>query len=92
MKFCKDCIYHRSELGGSRYDSCWHNVQLDTITGEPKPKFCDLERNWYFGKCGKSARFFEPIVKTSPKAVDNRQKAGHNLTFIEQVVKFFKRS
>ena len=92
MKFCKDCRYYRRDTVGERFSTCWYKVQLDTITGQPKPRYCDHERNWYFGKCGKSARFFEPIAESSPKAVDNKRESVHNTSFIEQVVKFFKRS
>ena len=92
MKFCKDCIHYRASAVGGRYASCWRNVESGTITGGPKPKYCELERNWYFGKCGKSAKFFEPIAESSPKPVDNKQEVNQNPTFIEQVVKFFKRS
>jgi len=96
MKFCKDCR-HYEPFKVDGYPSlahCWKNPNVNLVTGEKSPKTASLERRVTDSKdyCGPNARFFEPIVKSSPERVDNRQKVSHNPSFIESVVKFFKRS
>ena len=96
MKFCKDCKHYEPfEVEG--YPSlahCWKNPNVNLVTGEKSSKTASLERRVADSKdyCGPEAKFFEPIVENSPEPVDNTPEVSNNLTFIEQIVKFFKRS
>ena len=95
MKFCKDCRHYEPyRTGRSDLAKCWANPRVNMVDGSATPRYCDMQRgNEYSSNpCGPEAKFFESIVKSSPEQIDNRQEVSHNPSFIEQVVKFFKRS
>jgi hypothetical protein len=72
MKFCKDCIYCDNEKGYALTCSCpRHPKATDYATGITTIRwtYCNVLRednflaSLFMGTCGKSARFFKPILK-----------------------------
>lgn len=63
-RLCIDCIHSRQRLVFGE----WHCTRdaassINIVTGEARPRFCEIERESFFVGCGPEAIHFEPKPK-----------------------------